>query len=114
LKVAISGGPLGWAVDDSMVKGFLSLATALTCAGFGAIPRQMGLKVALTESHVVNQTRVEFVETHDPVRFEKVGVPISCLIRGGSAPLFHQEVAALGLPLEVGLARWWVWIGLEE
>ena len=71
--MAISGGPLGWAVDDSVVKAFLSLATGLTCAGFGAIPRRMGLKVALTESHLVNQTRVEFVETHDLVRFEKGG-----------------------------------------
>jgi len=109
--VASCEGPHGRAVEDSVVKGVGSLPTSLACVGFGAIPRGMALKVDFARSNRVNSTQVELVETHERMGFEGGGVSISGRIRGGSAPLFHQEVAAVLVQLGVGLAQLGVWVG---
>jgi len=112
--VVISGWSIGWAVDDSVVKGLGSLAISLTCVGFCDIPRGMSLKIALSGHHLVNPTSVELVETDERVECEREGVSIFSWMRGGGAPLFHQEVTALLLQLGIGWASWLLWIGIEE
>ena len=70
LKVAVPGGlPRG-----ARPYGVLESLRGLVAPGSGCrvyvIPERLGAEVALSQSHLVEPSCVEFVETHKGVKFE--------------------------------------------
>jgi len=85
-------------------------------AGCGTviIPGQVRAEADVRQSHRVEPSHVEFVETHEGVRFDRGGVWVPGWRGGTGLPFCPESVAATPPQLRVGMPFRGLWVGLGQ
>jgi len=97
-----------------VLEGLRRLVASGASCGTLIIPGRVRAEVAVPQSHLVEPSRVEFVETHEGVMFERGGAWVPRWRGATGLPFLHESVAATPPELRVGTPFRGLWVGLGQ